>query len=119
MEGAELPRSLCAPLPARFPRERVDPVADPPGVEKGHREDPESGPQRPVFGDVRQGEMQQPLRADFFRQDALPGNSELSGLPKEILRGGFLVPRAHRPHRETTCAVIAWLDGGFSARPRE
>lgn len=119
MKGPKLPCSVPATPLAGLPGESVDSLADTPGVEKRHREDPEGWPQRPVFGDVRQRELQQPLRADFFRQDALPGNSEVRGLANEILRATFLAVRAHRPHREITWAVIAWLEGGFSARPRE
>jgi hypothetical protein len=32
MEGPQLPPSLFAPLPAGFPREGLDPLADAPGV---------------------------------------------------------------------------------------
>src|SRR4030095_13363092 len=105
----QLPGGFLAILPARLPGLSMDSSADPPGVQEGQRKDREHRPERPVLADVRQRSSKEPLRPDFFGQDALPRNPEFVRLAEEVAS-------VHRPHREITRAVIAWLEGRFSAR---
>ena len=119
MEGAKLARGGFAPVPARSPGETVDSIPHAPGVEKRQRKDPERRPERPVLTHVRQRELERPLRPNLFGKDPLPGDSQGARLPEEIFRRDLPGIGAHRPQREITRAVIAWLEGGFSARPRE